>query len=72
MARIDLVEEVLRHSDEEIIEYMYRIMRAVYNDFRTVEDPALLYKLTGSIEQVYAVVKGLKERNDSINAQKGL
>ena len=65
MAKINLVNEVLKHTDEEIIDYLYGISAAIYRDYTKVEDPTQLLKLNGQVVQLYSVLKGLKERNDS-------
>ena len=65
MAKINLVEEVLKHPDDEIIEYLYGLASALYRRYNNVEDPMWLLTSSGDIDQMYAVLKGLKQRNDS-------
>ena len=69
MARINLVEEVLKHTDEEIIEYLYGLAANLYRQYNGVEDPQWLLAMRGEVDQMYAVLKGLKQRNDSRKGQ---
>lgn len=69
MAKINLVEEVLKHSDDEIIEYLYGLISNLYREYNNVEDPMWLLTHCGEVDQMYAVLKGLKQRNDSRKAQ---
>ena len=72
MAKINLVEEVLKHSDEEIIEYLYGISASLYRQYNNVEDPQRLLASRGEVDQMYAVLKGIKQRNDSRRAENSL
>ena len=63
MAKIDLVEEVLNHSDAEIIEYLYGLISNVRRAYNSVEDPMWLIAYDGEIEQIYSVLKALDRRN---------
>lgn len=72
MAKINLVEEVLKHSDEEIIEYLYGLASGLYRQYNHVEDPMWLLASCGEVDQLYAVLKGLKQRNDSRKSDDGL
>lgn len=72
MAKINLVEEVLKHSDEEIIEYLYGLVAGIRRQYNDVEDPMWLLASCGEIEQVYSVLKGLKQRNDSRRVENSL
>jgi len=65
MAKINLVDEVLKHTDEEIIEYLYGLAASLYRQYSNVEDPQWLLTSCGEVDQIYAVLKGLKQRNDS-------
>lgn len=65
MARINLVDEVLKHTDEEIIEYLYGLAASLYRQYSNVKDPQWLLASCGEVDQIYAVLKGLKQRNDS-------
>lgn len=65
MAKINLVDEVLKHTDEEIIEYLYGLVSNIRRRYNGVEDPQWLLASSGEVDQVYAVLRGLKQRNDS-------
>lgn len=72
MAKINLVEEVLKHSDEEIIEYLYGIAASLHRQYTTVEDTQWLLMSCGEVDQMYAVLRGLKQRNDSRRVENSL
>lgn len=71
MAKINLVDEVLRHTDEEIIEYLYGLAAGIRRQYNNV-DPVSLLASKGEVEQIYSVLKGLKERNDSRKTENSL
>lgn len=64
MAKINLVDEVLKHPDDEIVDYLYGLISGVRKQYNNVEDPMWLLSSYGEIDQIYCVLKGLKERND--------
>lgn len=72
MAKINLVDEVLKHTDEEIIEYLYGIAANLHRQYNSVEDPQWLLASCGEVDQIYAVLRGLKQRNDSRRAENSL
>ena len=72
MAKINLVDEVLKHTDEEIIDYLYGLVAGIRRQYNNVEDPMWLLASCGEVEQVYSVLKGLKERNDRLNNNNSL
>ena len=72
MAKINLVEEVLKHSDDEIIDYLYGLIAGVRRDYISVEDPKWLLASCGEIDQLYYVLKALKERNDGLKDSSSL
>lgn len=72
MAKINLVDEVLRHSDDEIIEYLYGLAADIRRQYNSVEDPTWLLCSFGEVDQLYAVLRGLKQRNDSRNDENSL
>lgn len=72
MAKINLVNEVLKHTDEEIIEYLYGLAASVRRQYTDVEDPQWLLASCGEVEQMYSVLKGLKQRNDSRRTENSL
>lgn len=63
MAKVDLVKDVLSHSDAEIVEYLYGLISAVRRKYNTAEDPVWLLSVSGEIDQIYAVLKALDGRN---------
>lgn len=63
MAKIDLVNEVLRHTDEEIIEYLYGLAATIYRQYNNVENPTMLLSAFGDVKQIYAVLQVLNRRN---------
>lgn len=64
MAKIDLVEEVLKHSDAEIIEYLYGLIVNVRRDYKgVIDNPLYLLEHSGEIDQIYSVLKALDNRN---------
>lgn len=71
MAKINLVDEVLKHTDEEIIEYLYGLAAGIRRQYNNV-DPVSLLASKGEVEQIYSVLKGLKERNDRLNNNNSL
>ena len=72
MAKINLVDEVLKHTDEEVIEYLYGLVAGIRRQYNNIEDPMWLLASCGEVEQVYSVLKGLKERNDRLNNNNSL
>lgn len=64
MAKINLVDEVLKHPDDEIVEYLYGLIAGVRKNYINTQDPMWLLASCGEIDQLYFVLKGLKERND--------
>lgn len=72
MAKINLVNEVLKHTDEEIIEYLYGMAADLRRQYENVEDPMWLLVSCGEVDQMYAVLRGLKQRNDSRRAENSL
>ena len=66
MAEINLTEEVMKHSDEEIIDYLARTissMRSTYNKAVKTGNPNLLYEMSGDIDAVYPVIIAMDRRN---------
>ena len=49
MAKINLVEEVLKHTDEEIIEYLYGLIANLHRQYNSVEDPQWLLTSCGEV-----------------------
>lgn len=72
MAKINLVDEVLKHTDEEIIEYLYGLAASIRRQYTGAEDPMWLLVSCGEVDQMYAVLRGLKQRNDSRRTENSL
>ena len=66
MAEINLTEEIMKHSDEEIIDYLARTissMRRTYTNAVQTGNPSLLYGMSGDIDSVYPVIIAMDRRN---------
>ena len=66
MAKINLTEEVLKHSDDEIIEYLSNVSKGVRSAFwRAIEsdDPNLLYITHTDVEIITTILAALDRRN---------
>lgn len=72
MAKINLVEEVLKHPDDEIIDYLYGLIAGVRRNYINAEDPKWLLASCGEIDQLFYVLKALKERNDRLKDNSSL
>lgn len=66
MAEINLTEEIMKHSDEEIIDYLARTissMRSTYTKAVKTGNSSLLYGMSGDIDAVYPVIIAMDRRN---------
>lgn len=66
MAKINLTEEVLKHSDDEIIEYLSNVSKGVRSAFRRAiesDDPNLLYITHTDVEIITTILAALDRRN---------
>ena len=66
MAKINLVDEVVKHDDNEIIEFLtdeVGKIRMVLVTAVEKEDPALAYTAKSGVETVYGVLRELNRRN---------
>lgn len=66
MAKINLTEEVLKHSDDEIIEYLLNVSRGIRGTYkRAIEsnDSNLLYISHTDVEIITAILTALDRRN---------
>lgn len=66
MAKINLTEEVLKHDDDEIIEYLANEAKAVRGVFtRAINEnsPDLLYASSADLEIMTAILIALDRRN---------
>lgn len=67
MAQIVIVDEILKHDDDEIIAYLYEKMtlaRRMYAKALEDKAPEQLYSMYGCIDDVYTVLKALNRRNE--------
>lgn len=66
MAKINLTEEVLKHSDDEIIEYLSNVSKGIRNTFKRAiesDDPNLLYITHTDVEIITTILTALDRRN---------
>lgn len=66
MAKINLTEDILRHKDEEIIDYLAdecRAVRSVVKKSLDSGEPQRLYAMLADIEIITTVVLALDRRN---------
>ena len=66
MAKINLTEEVLKHSDDEIIEYLANEAKAVRGVFKRAIDansPDLMYASSADLEIMTTILIALDRRN---------
>ena len=64
---IDLIKEILDHSDEEVIAYLANELsgiRRVYNRATKEKSPELLYMAAPNLNGVYTIVNALNRRNE--------
>lgn len=64
---IDLIKEILEHSDEEVIAYLASELteiRRVYNRAAKEKSPELLYMAAPNLDEVYKIVLALNRRNE--------
>ena len=64
---IDLIKEILNHSDDEIVAYLANELsgiRRVYNRATKEKSPELLYMAAPSLEEVYKILLALDRRNE--------
>ena len=66
MSRINVAADILKHSDEEIIEYLAeetKAIRAAFNAAQKANRPELLYVTRVDLEIVTTVLNELDKRN---------
>lgn len=64
---IDLIKEILNHSDEEVIAYLASKLteiRRVYYRATNEKSPELLYMAAPNLDEVYKIVLALNRRNE--------
>lgn len=74
MAKVDLEKELVeKHSDEELIAFLHKTMAGVVQNFQTTlkaNQPESLWSNFGDVVMCTAILKNMKQRNDTIEAQK--
>lgn len=63
---INLIEEIMKHPDADIIEFLYKKMceaRVAFNEAREYDDPAIMYTAYDNIVLVIGVLDKLNRRN---------
>jgi len=66
MARINVAADILKHSDDEIIEYLAeeaKAIRATFNAAQKANRPELLYVARVDLEILTTVLNELDKRN---------
>lgn len=64
---IDIIGEILNHSDEEIVAYLATELaeiKRVYVRATKEKTPELLYTVASDLDEVYKVVTALNRRNE--------
>lgn len=72
MASIDLTQEVLRHTDEEIIEFLSDTMADVVRAYAAslkVNDPTQIIAVAVKVAQVRDILRALNRRNEEHKLQ---
>lgn len=63
MAKIDLVSEILKHPDNEVVEFLRDKMQAVVKVYGSAKDSNEFYACTDAIGLVFNILKAMDERN---------
>ena len=66
MAKINVVNDILRHGDKEIIEFLadeVSMIRLATTHAMEAQNPEYAYAIKGNLEIVYGVLKELNRRN---------
>lgn len=66
MAKINLSDDILKHDEPEIIEFLYDTMKEVklsYHGASEQNDPSLVYTSYSDVELVTDVLRKLDRRN---------
>lgn len=72
MAKIDLTAEVLKHDEEEIIEYLAEEMatvKRIYTRATKEGNPNLLYIAVDNIDRAHNVITAINRRNQERKLQ---
>lgn len=69
---VNLIEDLLKYSDEEIIDYIEGVMSVVVKNYKTTieaKQPETIWASYGDISLVHSVLKAMKRRNKERLAQ---
>lgn len=69
---VNVIEDIVKHRDEEIIEFLYKTMNGVLKNYDVsvkAQDSALLWGNIGDISMVASVLKAMNARNQEKLAQ---
>lgn len=69
---VNLIEDVLKHKDDEIIDHLYKTMNGIVKNYGSAAEksaPELLYANLGDIVMVTQILKAMDRRNKDRLAQ---
>ena len=69
---INVIADIMKHKDEEIIEFLYKTMNGIVQNYDVSvreKEPALLWGNIGDLAMVKSVLKAMKDRNNEKLAQ---
>ena len=69
---INLIEDALKHKDDEIIDHLYKTMNGIVKNYGSASEksaPELLYANLGDIVMVTQILKAMDRRNKDRLAQ---
>lgn len=69
---MNIIEDMLKHKDEEVIKYLSSVMQGVLKNYNTSLEkgqPEILWGNLGDISMVYQVLKAMNKRNENKLAQ---
>lgn len=67
MAKITLADDIMKHDDAEIIDFLFTKMKEIrlsFNGALEQNDPSITYTAYGNIELVTDVLRKLNRRNE--------
>ena len=74
MKPIDIEQELIdNHSDEEVIAYLDKVATGLVQNYNTASktnNPAFLWGSYGDVMMIFNIIRRMKVRNDTIEAQK--
>ena len=74
MKTIDIEQEMIdNHSDEEVIAYLDKVATGLVQNYNTASktnNPAFLWGSYGDVMMIFNIIRRMKVRNDTIEAQK--